>query len=52
MSAKMKVSRSISPKDKSKVKTIISKSISVRTEGNEIKSVTRTKNVSHNKKNK
>lgn len=52
MGAKMKVSRSISPKDKSKIKTTISKDVSIRIGENKIKSVTRTKSVSHNKKDK
>lgn len=52
MGAKMKVNKSISPKDKSKIKTTISKSVSIRTDGNKIVKVTGNKNVSHNKKHK
>ena len=52
MAVKMKVTRNITPKDKSKIKRTISKSVSVRTDGNKILSVSRSKNVKNNKKNK
>lgn len=52
MGAKMKVSKSISPKDKSKIKRTISKTVSVRTKGNKILSVSRSRNVKNNKKYK
>lgn len=52
MSVKIKVSKRISPKDKNKIKTTVSDTVSVRTEGNKIYSVSRRKNVSNNKKHK
>ena len=48
----MKIGKSISPKDKSKIKRTISKTVSVRTDGNKILSVSRNKNVKNNKKDK
>ena len=52
MSVSIKISKRISPKDKSKIKTKVSDIVSIRTEDNKITSVSRRKNVSHNKKNK
>ena len=52
MAVKMKFSESITPKDKSKIKRTISKTVSVRTDGNKILSVSRSKNVKNNKKDK
>ena len=52
MGVKMKIGKSISPKDKSKIKRTISKTVSVRTDGNKILSVSRNKNVKNNKKDK
>lgn len=52
MGVKMKVTRRISPKDKNKIKTKMSDTVSIRTDGNKILSVSRRKSVSHNKKDK
>lgn len=52
MGVKMKVSKSISPKDKSKIKRTISNTVSIRTDGNKILSVSRSRNVKNNKKDK
>ena len=52
MAVKMKVTRSITPKDKSKIKRTISKTVSARTDGNKILSVSKSKNVKNNKKDK
>ena len=52
MGVKMKVSKSISPKDKSKIKRTISNTVSIRTDGNKITSVSRSRNVKNNKKHK
>lgn len=51
MSVVIKVSKRMSPKDKDKIKRKISNTVSVRTNGNKITSVSRSKNVSY-KKNK
>lgn len=50
MGVKMKVSKSISPKDK--IKRTISNTVSIRTDGNEILSVSRSRDVKNNKKHK
>ena len=52
MGVKMKVSKSISPKDKSKIKRTIYNTVSIRTDGNKILSVSRSRNVKNNKKYK
>lgn len=52
MGVKIKISKRISPKDKDKIKTKVSDTVSIRTEGNKITSVSRRKSVSHNKKDK
>ena len=52
MSATMKFTKSISPKDKNKIKRTISNTVSVRTDGNKILSVSRSRNVKNNKKDK
>lgn len=52
MSVKMKVSKNISPKDKTKIKKTISNTVSTRTDGNKILSVSRSRNVKTNKKHK
>lgn len=52
MGAKMKASKGISPKDKSKIKRTISNTVSIRTDGNKILSVSRSRNVKNNKKDK
>lgn len=52
MGVTIKVHKRISPKDKSKIKTTVSDNVSVRTEGNKISSVSRSKNVRNNKNNK
>ena len=52
MGVNIKVTKRISPKDKSKIKTTVSDTVSVRTDGKMITSKSRSKNVSHNKKHK
>lgn len=52
MSVSIKVSKRISPKDKNKINTKITDIVSARIEGNKITSVSRSRNVSHNKKHK
>lgn len=47
----IKVSKRISPKDKDKIKRKISNTVSARTDGKKITSVSRSKNVNY-KKNK
>ena len=50
MATKMKATKKISPKDK--VKTTITKAVYVNTDGKKVTSISRSRNVSHNKKNK
>ena len=52
MATKMKVSKKITPKDKSKIKSKVSTVVSIRTDGTEIKRMSESKNVSRNKKYK
>ena len=52
MATKMKTTKKISPKDKDKVKTTITKAVYVNTDGKKVTSMSRSRNVSHNKKNK
>ena len=52
MGVTVKATKKISPKDKSKTKAKMSDVVSVRTDGKEITSISRRKNVSHNKKHK
>lgn len=52
MGVTIKVHKRTSPKDKSKIKTTVSNNVSVRTDEDKIASVSRSKNVSHNKKYK
>ena len=52
MATKMKVTKKISPKDKDKIKATASTTTIVKTDGKKVTSVSRSKNVSHNKKNK
>ena len=52
MSVKVKASKKISPKDKTKIKTTITDTVSARTESNKLAYASRKKNVSNNKKHK
>lgn len=52
MATKMKVTKKISPKDKDKIKATASTTTIVKTDGKKVTSVSRSKNVSHYKKNK
>ena len=52
MSVTIKVNKRISPKDKNKIKRKVTDTVSVRTSGNKIVSVSRSKNVKNNKKDK
>ena len=52
MAVKIKASKRISPKNKSKIKRTVSKTLAIKVNGNKIVSSRRGRNVSHNKKNK
>ena len=51
MAVKIKVSKRIVPKDKSRIKRTISSTSSVKVSGKKISSYRKNRNVSHNKKN-
>ncbi len=51
MSVRIKTIKKISPKDKTKIKTTITDTVSARTENNKL-TYTRKRNVSNNKKHK
>ena len=51
MSTKIKVTKKISPKDKSKIKTTVTDTVSARTENDKL-TTSRKRNVSNNKKHK
>ncbi len=52
MGVTIKVTKRISPKDKSKIKRTINRNVSVRTDKGKITYIKAEKNVSNNKKNK
>ena len=52
MATKMKTTKKISPKNKDKVGTTITKAVYVNTDGKKVTSISGSRNVSHNKKNK
>lgn len=52
MSVRVKTSKTISPKDKTKIKTTITDTVSARTESNKLTYTSRKRNVRNNKKHK